>query len=294
MNIEKYVDEYSKELTRKGFRPKSVSNYLTSIKSFLYFFDGKVAKPTEINEAMIKDYLGMFKEHNTQRSIHSSIKCFYKYVCRQPNKFKYIEYCKRNRRLPIVLSVEEMQRLIFACANLKHKAILCLMYSTGMRVGEIINLKIADIDRDRMVINVINAKGGKDRQVTLDPTMLELLEVYWKQYRSVIYMFNGQGEHAQYTESSIRQWLQKYADAIGLKKRVYPHLIRHTYATHLLEGGTDLSIIQKLLGHGSIKTSQIYTHISNTYISRVVTPLQAVINTQLLKNNSSINFHILK
>lgn len=277
MNIGKYIDEYSNELERKGYRNESIKNYVSCVSKFLSSFEKKANKPTEINENDIKNFLHGFKEHNTQRSYHSAIKCFYKYVCRQPNKFKYIEYCKRNRKLPIVLSVEEMQRLIFCCSNLKHKTIICLMYSTGIRVGEVINLKVCDIDSSRMVINVIDAKGGKDRQVTLDHVMLNLLRLYYKQYSPKEYLFNGQFS-LQYTESSIRQFLQKYADEAGIKKRIYPHLIRHCNATHLLEAGTDMTLIQKLLGHASIKTTQLYSHISNNLISSIKTPLQFIVN----------------
>jgi len=277
MNIERYITEYSNELERKGFRPKSILNYTSSIKAFLYHFKDKANKPTEINESNIKEYLRSFKTHNTQRAVHSSIKCFYKYVCRQPNKFRYIEYCKRNRNLPIVLSVKEVQKIIFACSNLKHKAILCLMYSTGVRVGEVINLKICDIDNSRMVINIRDAKGGKDRQVTLDPTLLELLRAYYKEYKPKEYLFNGQNDAPQYSERSIAQFLQKYTSISGVKKRVYPHLIRHCCATHLLESGTDMSILQRLLGHSTIKTTQIYGHISHNLISRITTPLQFII-----------------
>lgn len=284
MNVPKYIEEYRNELTRKGYRFKSIENYVSSVTKFLYRFNDR--KDFEhINEKDIKDYLRSYADHNTQRSIHSAIKCFYKYVARQPNKFKYIEYCKRSRKLPIVLSIEEVQKIIFACTNLKHKAVMCLMYSTGMRIGEVINLKISNIDSSRMVINIQDAKGGKDRQVTLDPVLLELLRFYFKEYKPVDYLFNGEDTHRnfspQYSESSIRQFLQKYADIAGIKKKVNPHLIRHCYATHLLEAGTDMSVLQKLLGHSSIKTTQIYGHISHNLISKIKTPLQFI-----LDNNS--------
>lgn len=275
MNIPKYIDEYRNELTRKGYRLKTIENYISSTTKFLFYF--KDRKDHEhVNETDIKNYLRSYSDHNTQRSIHSSIKCFYKYVCRQPNKFRYIEYCKRSRRLPIVLSVDEMRRLIDEAINLKHKAILCLMYSTGMRVGEVINLKIENIDSSRMIINIINAKGGKDRQVTLDPLLLQLLRLYYIEYHPTIYLFNGQGDLAQYSVRSIAQFLNTYAEKSGLKKRIYPHLIRHCYATHLHEGGVDLSILQGLLGHSSLKTTQIYSHISHNHISKIRTPLQDV------------------
>jgi len=227
-----------------------------------------------------------FTGHNTQRCHHSAIKCFYKYVCHQPNKFKYIEYSKRCNKLPIVLSIEEVQRIIFTASNLKHKTILCLMYSTGIRVGEVISLKISDIDSSRMIINIRDAKGGTDRQVPLDPTLLELLRVYFKQYRPKEYLFNGEDKNrnfaSKYSESSIRQFLQKYADEAQIKKRVHPHLIRHCHATHLLESGIDLSIIQRILGHKNLSTTQIYTHVSHNLISSVRTPLQFILNSLTL------------
>lgn len=276
MEITKYIELFRKDLEFKRYRLSSIDNYVSCITKFLYYFDGKKTEPKKINEQEIKQYLSSFEEHNTQRSNHSAIKCFFRYTLKQPNKFRYIEYCKRNRRLPIVLSVEEMGRIIHCASNLKHKTILCLMYSTGMRVGEVINLRIQDIDSSRMVINIIDAKGGKDRQVSLDPTLLQLLRLYFRQYRPQLFLFNGQND-PQYSERSIAQFLQKYSKLAGINKRVYPHLIRHCYATHLHEGGIDLSIIQKLLGHGNIKTTQIYSHISHNHISKIKTPLQGVL-----------------
>lgn len=271
MNIPKYIDFYRKELELKKYRKESINNYTSCLKIFLEHF--KDRKDHEhINENDIKSFLVKFKEQNTQRAYHSAIKCFYKYVCRQPNKFKYIEYCKRNRKLPIVLSVDEMRQLIFAAENLKHKTIICLMYSTGMRVGEVINLKIKDIDSKRMVIYVKDAKGGKDRIVNLDPIFLNLCREYYKEYKPINYLFNGQ-KSEKYTTSSIAQFLQKYADIAKIDKRVHPHLIRHCSFTHLLEGGLDMTIIQKLAGHSSIKTTQLYGHISHNFISNIKSPL---------------------
>jgi len=140
MNISTQLKCFEAELYRKGYRPESIKNYVSCVNKFLYYFKNKDSVK-HISEADIKKYLGRFTEHNTQRAYHSAVKCFYKYVAKQPNKFKYIEYCKRKRRLPIVLSITEVQQLIFVASNLKHKAILCLMYSTGMRISEVINLK---------------------------------------------------------------------------------------------------------------------------------------------------------
>ena len=276
MNPSNDIKTFEFELERKGYRPESVKNYASCVTKFLYHFKDR-ASVKHISEQDIKEFLYQYQEHNTQRAYHSAIKAFYWYVAKQPNKFKYIQYCKRNRKLPIVLSVEEMQRIIFTATNLKHKTILCLMYSTGMRVGEVIDLKLSNIDRSRMVINIQDAKGGKDRQVTLDPLVLQLMEVYYRQYKPNVFMFNGQFD-LRYSARSIAQFLQNYAYKAGIKKKIHPHLIRHCYATHLLEAGIDMSVLQKVLGHSTIKTTQIYGHISNNIVSKIVTPVQFIAN----------------
>jgi site-specific recombinase XerD len=248
MNIPKYIDEYRNELTRKGYREETVKNYVSCVTKFLYHFKDK-KDHEHINESDIKGFLRQFKEHNNQRG-----------------------------KLPIVMSVEEMQRLIFSCSNLKHKTIICLMYSTAIRVSEVINLKLADIDHSRGVIYIRNAKGGKDRQVPLDPLLLALIKEYYNQYIPAEYLFEGQTK-PQYSERSIAEFLNKYAHLAGINKNVYPHLIRHSSATHLLEAGTELSLIQRVLGHESIITTQGYTHISNNLISKIKTPLSGITNS---------------
>lgn len=273
MNIPKYIELFRNEITRKGFRPATIKNYVSCIECFLRHFDGKVTEPVKINEQQIKEYLATFKTQNTQRSNHSAIKCFYLYTLKQPNKFKYIEYCKRDRKLPIVLSTDEIQKLFNACKNIKHRAILALLYSAGLRVSEVINLKITHIDSSRMVINVINAKGGKDRQVMLNQNVLELLRNYYKMYRPKEYLFNGQNSE-QYSSRSINEFLKTYAEKAGIEnKHIYAHLMRHTSFTHMVENGTDINLIQKLAGHSSVKTTLLYTHISHNQISNIQSPI---------------------
>lgn len=274
MEISTHLKTFEFELLRKNYRKQSVVNYVSCVTKFLYNFKEKDSVK-HINEDDIKQFLFSFKEANTQRAYHSAIKTFYKYVCNQPNKFKWIEYAKRNRRLPIVHSQEEIQKLFSACSNLKHKAILSVMYGCGLRVSEVINLKIENIDSSRMVINIINAKGGKDRQVCLPISLLDILRNYYKACKPVDYLFNGQNS-AQYTARSIAQFLKMYSEKAGLNKRIYPHLIRHDALTHLLESGTDLAVIQRLAGHGNIKATIGYTHISHNIISRINSPLNQI------------------
>jgi integrase/recombinase XerD len=276
MNNSHYLNLFRNKLTRKGYRQQSIKNYVSCIDCFLKHFGDKFTEPVKINEQSIKDYLLTFKEHNTQRSNHSAIKCFYKYVCHQPNKFRYIEYCKRNRKLPIVLSQEEIQRMFNVCDNIKHKAIFSLLYSAGLRVSEIINLRINDIDSSRMIINIINAKGGKDRQVMLAQSVLELLRKYYTAYNPKQYLFNGQFD-IKYSARSINQFLKDLALKAKVdNKRVYAHLMRHTSFTHMVENGTDINLIQRLAGHSSVKTTSIYTHISHNLISRIQSPINAI------------------
>ncbi len=275
MNIPKYLEMFRNEIKRKGYRQNSIDNYVSCVDVFLRYFDKMATEPIKINEQQIKDYLSTFKSNNTQRANHSAIKCFYKYVLKQPNKFKYIEYCKRDRRLPIVLSVAEIQSLFKACFNVKHKAILSLLYSAGLRVGEVINLKVNHIDSGRMVINILDAKGGKDRQVMLTENVLKLLREYWKKYKPKEYLFNGQFS-LQYSERSINEFLKKYATAAGIKKRVHAHLLRHCSFTHMVEQGTDINLIQRIAGHSSVKTTAIYTHISHSLISKIQSPINLI------------------
>lgn len=275
MEIPNNLDCFRKELERKGYRKNSIENYMSYCSVFLKAFKERKC-PKHVSEQDIKDFLRGFTENNTQRAYHSAIKAFYKYVVKQPNKFKWVEYAKRSRKLPIVLSVEEVKAMIGACENVKHKSIIYLLFSCGLRVGEVINLRISDIDSKRMVIYIRDAKGGKDRQVPLHPPVLVLLREYYKEYRPKEYLFNGQFG-CQYTENSIRQFLKHYAVEAGISKRVYPHLLRHSCFTNMLEGGVDISIIGKVAGHSSESATKVYTHISSSLINKVYNPIYAVV-----------------
>lgn len=275
MEIPNNLESFRKELDRKGYRKNSIDNYISYCSVFLNRYKERKC-PKHISEQDIKDFLRGFTEHNTQRAYHSAIKAFYKYVANQPNKFRYIEYCKRSRKLPIVLSPDEIQRMFNVCTNLKHKAIFAVLYACGLRVSEVINLRISDIDGARSVIHIIQGKGGKDRQVMLPQSLLLLLRQYYIQYRPKEYLFNGQSS-LQYSSRSINEFLKDIAKKAGINnKRIYAHLIRHCTMTHMLEQGTDISIIQKVAGHSSPKTTQLYTHISNTLISRTHSPLSSL------------------
>lgn len=274
MNISEHTDNFIQEMKRRNFSQNTIDNYSSCIKHF--FGQSQKDHPKNINEQDIKDFLGKLQQTNTQRNYHSAIKKFYDVCLGQKEKFKYIPYARKDGKLPIVLSVEEIQKMFTVCENTKHKVILALLYSCGLRVSELIKLQWKDIDRSRMVINIILAKGNKDRQVMLTPQLIPLLEKYYKEYKSKIYVLNGWKDNLQYTPESVGSVIKQLASKAGINKRVYTHLMRHCSFTHMVENGTDINLIQKLAGHSSVKTTSIYTHISHNLISKIKSPLESI------------------
>ncbi len=275
MNVSEHVGYFIQEMKRRGMSPRTISSYSSNVKSF--FAWTVKDHPKNINKDDIVEYLSLFNENNTQRSHHQAIKKFYEICLNQPNKFKYIPYCKKSEKKPIILSVDEIQRLIDACGNLKHKTIICLVYATGVRMSELLGIRLCDIDRGNMVIHVINGKGEKQRQVTMKPRLLSLLEEYYRAYEPETYLFEGDKPGCKYTSSSVNSMLRTYAKKAGIKKRVYCHLLRHNYATHSLEEKENLYTIQKVLGHASPKTTaDTYLHTSPSIIANAHSPIQNI------------------
>jgi site-specific recombinase XerD len=274
MNISEHVDSFIQEMKRLGLSNNTINSYSNCVK--IFFEISKKDHPKNINENDIKEFLSNYDESNTQRNFHSAIKKFYSICLKQNNKFKYIPYCKKSNKLPIVLSQDEVEKMFNVCKNKKHKAILAVLYSCGLRVSELINLKWEHIDRSRMIINIIQSKGNKDRQVMLDYQLIKILEEYWREYKSKEYVFNGQNGNLQYSKHSVLQVIKKLAYDAKIKKRVWTHLMRHNSFTHLVESGTDINLVQRLAGHSSVKTTSIYLHLSHTTISKIKSPLSQI------------------
>jgi len=276
MNIGNYIKLYSEDLRLKNYAESSIENYCSQVALFLSDHEKVATKPSEISERQIKEWLLKANTINSRKHRLSAVKLFYKLTGHQPMKFRYIEYPKADKKLPIVLSVDEIQRMFNVCENKKHKVILALLYSCSLRVSELINLRWKDIDRSRMIINIIQAKGNKDRQVGLNDKLIQLLTDYWNEYKSKEYVLNGQSS-IQYSERSVGEVMKQLAAKSGIEnKRIYTHLLRHTSATHMVENGVDIALIQKLLGHSSAKTTAIYTHISHNHISKINSPLNSI------------------
>ncbi len=267
MNIGKYVQRYSEDLRLKNYSENTIENYCSQVRCFLEHFNSVATKPSEISEKQIKAWLLEAKSINGRKHRISAVKLFYKLTGKQPLKFRHIEYPRNERKLPQIINKEFLLEQISKIENLKHKAIIMIAYSAGLRVSEVCNLLISDIDSQNKIIHIRQAKGKKDRIVPLSENVLQTLREYYKQYKPVGHLFNGQFQN-RYSERSCNQIVKKY---IG--ENYHFHLLRHSNATALLESGTDISIIQKLLGHNNPKTTQIYTHVSTQLVSRVNTPI---------------------
>jgi site-specific recombinase XerD len=249
---------YNKELLKLSLKndPHEVSN--ENVKDYLYYLsDKKNASASSLNIAI------------------NALKFYYGDVLKK--RFAYeIKRPKKDKKLPVVLSGEEISRLISSLANLKHKALLMLTYSAGMRVGEVVKLKIEDIDFQRKLIHIHGAKGRKDRYTILSDKASATLKEYLKDYKPDNWLFASANPKKYITIRTAQAIFEHSCERAGIHKEVSIHSLRHSFATHLLESGTDLRYIQELLGHTSSKTTEIYTHVSNKDLSKIRSPLDTL------------------
>ena len=193
-------------------------------------------------------------------------------------KFLYeIKRPRKDKKLPVVVSKEEVAKIISSVDNIKHKALLMLVYSTGLRVGEIVRLRSEDIDGKRMLIHVKGAKGRKDRYTLLSESALKTLREYWRQYKPKMWLSPGSDKERHITIRTAQRVFDMACNRAGIKKEVTIHSLRHSFATHLLENGIDLRYVQELLGHKSSKTTEIYTHVSNKDFMKIRNPLDQIL-----------------
>lgn len=259
---------------------------LATVKTYEYMFREflRYHYPTplyHISKQQIINYqLDLVEQKKVSRSYQNqsinALKFYWERVLGHERQFFEISRPKKVEKLPTVLSLQEVQRILKATQHLKHKAMLATLYSAGLRMGELLNLKIGDIDSDGMRIWVREGKGVKDRLTVLSPMLLKLLRLYYQKYRPKCYLFEGPGGQP-YSGSSVRKVLQRAVQLAGIQKKVRPHTLRHSFATHLLENGTNLRYIQTLLGHTSAKTTEIYTHVSTKALEEIKSPLDLMV-----------------
>lgn len=268
-------EEYTLKLKELRYSEKTVKIYKSLFEEFINFY--KTYDIKQIDEKMIIAFLQYLvierkvSESYQNQSINS-IKFYYERVLGGQRRIYLVERPRRDKKLPVVLSEAEVTKAIKTINNLKHRAIVMVIYSGGLRISEALNLKITDIDSKRMQIFIRNAKGGKDRYTLLSKKVVPVLQEYYKLYRPRVWLFEGLTGQ-QYSESSIGAIVKKAFHDAGIRKQVSTHTLRHCFATHLLENGTDLRYIQTLLGHASSKTTEIYTHMTTKGFDQIVNPM---------------------
>ena len=273
---------YLEKLEQKRYSQITIDTYSVYIKDFVFYFKGKTLET--LTKSQINTYiLDLCKRYNIsvsqQNQRINAIKFYYEKVLGRQRELYDLDRPKKAHTLPKVLSQEQVKRLIENANNLKHKCIIALLYSTGIRRGELLNLKLSDIDSDRMQIRIESAKGNKDRVTILSQRMLQLLREYYLNNKPQYWLFEGPRRGHQYTASSVRQSLLSIAQRAKINRTVTPHMLRHSFATHLLEKGVDVRYIQSLLGHDSLKTTEIYTHVSNRDIKNINNPLDEILDS---------------
>ncbi|MGD1961121.1 MAG: site-specific tyrosine recombinase/integron integrase [Fulvivirga sp.] len=256
-------EEFLRKLEIRKYSLNTARSYIAHFEKFINHYKGK--QLLDISENDIRNYLShLVKRQFSDSYINlaiNSIKFYYEVVMSMPNRFYSVERPIKQERLPEVLGRNEALDMINCTQNLKHRCIIKLLYSAGLRRSELLNLKLADIESDRMLIKVKNGKGKKDRYTLLSKGLLDELRRYYKKYRPKKYLFEG-NEGARYSASSVAKIVARSARLAKIKKPVTPHMLRHSFATHLLEQGVDLRYIQTLLGHNSSRTTEIYTHVA--------------------------------
>ena len=270
------------ELQRRNYSQTTTRTYLQIVRDFAKHFN---RPPDQLGPAEIRTYQAhLFEERKLEaRTVGvctSALRFLFVKTLRRPYLFEEIPYPKRPQRLPIILSQEEAARLIESASNLFHRAMLMTLYATGMRRAELCQLKVEDLDGERMIIHIRQGKGGKDRDVPFDPKLRETLREYYRWMRPKTYLFpgteNGWRADKPITTKIVWQACREAAQRAGITKRVHPHLLRHSFATHLIENGADLPTVQALLGHADLKATSIYLHLSQRHLKAAGTPLDKI------------------
>ena len=272
------IENFRNYLAIKRYSLNTVRTYVNMVKQFFSFFNDK-----DIEEITNNDFYRYNKEviirHNYswtfQNQTISALKLFYIKQAHKSIDINKIERPRKSKRLPNVLSKSEIKKIIDSTQNVKHKTLLATIYSAGLRISEAVNLRVKDIDSKRMLINIKQGKGSKDRIVGLSEKLILLLREYYMIYKPKEYLFEGRGG-APYGVTSARKVFNTAVERSHIGKKVTVHTLRHSFATHLLESGTDIRYIQDLLGHKSSKTTEIYTHVSRKNLMDIRSPFDTI------------------
>jgi integrase/recombinase XerD len=269
------------ELRLRNYSPNTVKAYIRCVANFAQYFR---VSPDQLGPQHVRQYqLFLVERKKVSWALFNQTVCalrfFYQHTLHRNWMIEHIPYPRHEQKLPLVLSPAEVAAVFAAARNLKHRTILMTIYAAGLRVSEVTHLRVADIDSQRQIICVRQGKGRKDRQLMLSPKLLELLRIYWKRYRPIVWLFPGDTPQRPITRGTVFTICQQAGAAAHLSKPISPHTLRHCFATHLLEDEIDLRRIQVLLGHRNLKTTARYLHVSNLAVRTTVSPLERLPDT---------------
>ena len=277
MSVGITIHSFTEWLGMKRYSKRTIKIYV----SILYKLAKNFWEKLDINEKEIFWYINAQVKNNIslsyQKQLIGALKLYYNNFLWKKINFSYIYPTRNEFKIPNVLSQWEVKSIIESIVNIKHKSIISLIYSGWLRISECINLKVRDIDSKRMQIYIKHSKGARDRNIPLSKNILNLLRKYYKEYNPKDFLFSWQW-WGSYSETSIQNILKKASKKVKINKRVTPHTLRHSYATHLLENWVDIRIIQELLWHKNIKTTQIYTHITTPSLKKIENPFDKLFN----------------
>jgi len=276
---EHVLPKLEQQLKLKGYSSSTIRTYLNEVGTFLRTI--RHHKADDFTTQRVKDYLQycLEKLNLTEHTLHSrmnALKFYYEQVLKKEKFFWDIPRPKKGTQLPKVISKEEMIRLLKAIENLKHKTMIMLGYACGLRVSEITGLQLKDLDEDRRLLHIRRAKGKKDRVVSLSPVMLVMIREYKSQHKTEQFLFEGQTPGTMYSTRSLESIIAAAKQKAGINKAGSMHMLRHSFATHLLDKGTDVVFIQKLLGHNDIKTTLRYLHVTNKDMVNIISPIEDI------------------
>lgn len=262
-------------MKHKRYSESTIRTYCRSLKVFLTY-----VQPTPFNTITNHDIVRFVNGYilknklsfSFQNQVINAVKLYFREILHSKLDVETIERPRREYKLPNVLSKEEVKSILEVLTNVKHRTMLSLIYACGLRRSELLNLKIGDVNSKRYMLIIRNSKGYKDRQIPISDKTIEMLRDYYKAYKPKIWLFEGQKSRKKYSEESLAKVLKHAVNRANIKKPVTLHWLRHSYATHLLEAGTDLRYIQELLGHKSSKTTEIYTHVSQKSLQKIKSP----------------------
>ena len=269
------LEDFRKKLVFKRYSENTVKTYLDALRVFFHFFEGVALEELTHRhvEQFCTDYIlqrGLSLSYQNQ--VINAVKLFYKHRFQKVMEVDVIQRPRREKRLPNVLSKQEVKLILEKPTNLKHRAMLSLIYACGLRRGELLNLTLKDIQSERNLLFIRQSKGKKDRVVPISNKIIEMLRDYYKAFKPQTWLFEGQFPNSKYSEKSLENVLKQSLAKAKIAKKVSLHWLRHSYATHLLESGTDLRYIQEILGHSSSRTTELYTHVSTKNLQQIRSP----------------------